>query len=83
MGDSFRVYYMFRGKEKTKDFNDWLSVILFIDETENIHGGYIYLIDVNGQTGYIRTLDEENGSDQWFSIDGREVTLEREYRSKV
>lgn len=83
MGDSFRLYYLFRGEEKTKDFDSWMEVLLFIDETENIQGGYIYLIELNGEATYIKILDHENGSDSWVKISGEEVQLEQEFRSRV
>lgn len=83
MDNSFRVYYLYRGEEKFLDFDEWLGVLMFLDKTENIQGGFAYMVYVNGEIVYIRTLDHENGTDAWRNMEGEEVNLDQEFRSTV
>jgi hypothetical protein len=83
VGDTFSVYYLYRGEEKFLDFDEWLAVILFLDETENFEGGFAYMIYLNGEIRYIRILDHENGTDAWLNMEGDEVNLEQEFRSTI
>lgn len=83
MGETFRVYYLYRGEEKFLDFDEWLAVILFLDETENFEGGFAYMIYLDGEIRYIRILDHENGTDAWLNMEGDEVNLDQEFRSTI
>lgn len=83
MNNTFRVYYLYRGEEKFLEFDQWLGVLMFLDETENIEGGFAYMIYLNGEIVYIRTLDHENGTDSWCNMNGKEVNLDQEFRSAV